>query len=77
MANNDAPFHPRQIKDFVKEAKREAGDGWSMLGPRFQHALIAERALYIMGGQASETIKTETLHWLLHAMLVEAGVEST
>lgn len=67
-------FDARQIRDFVKQTKAEAGCGWAMLGNRIQEALIAERALCILGGQASETIPTDLLHSLRLAMLVEAGL---
>lgn len=68
------PFEKGQVRSFVKEVKKEAGSAWGMLGQRFQHALIVERAAYVMAGQASETIEPDTISWLIHAMLVEAGL---
>lgn len=72
---NDGPFNERQVREFVKQAKREWGCGWGSLGERFQHALIVERAAYIMAGQASETITPADVTWLIHSMLVEEGLE--
>jgi hypothetical protein len=68
-------FDKGQVKSFVKQAKAEAGDGWSMLGPRIQRALIAERALAVIRGQASETILVDTANDLLVAMMKEAGLD--
>lgn len=69
------PFDKRQVREFVKQVKAEAGIAWPMFGPRLQHALIAERALYIMGSQARGTVTTDEIHWLVNAMLKEAGLE--
>jgi hypothetical protein len=64
----------KQVRDFVHEVKHEAGSGWAMLGPRFQEALIAERALYVLGGQFAEVVAVDAIHELVRAMLVEAGL---
>lgn len=70
----DEPFDKRQVRDFVKQAKHGWGFAWSDLGERFQAALIVERAAYVMAGQAAEKVETATISWLIHAMLVEAGL---
>ena len=68
------PFDKWQVKAFVKEAKTEFGVGWAHIGARFQHAIIVERASYVMAGQVSETVKPDTISWLVSAMLAEAGI---
>jgi hypothetical protein len=68
-------FDTQQIRSFVKQVKAQAGNGWTMLGPRLQRALITERALYIMGSQV-ETMEltSRQIHDLNNAMLAEAGL---
>jgi hypothetical protein len=68
-------FDKRQIKAFVNGVKKRAGDGWDMLGPRFQKALITEEAFYVMSSQVeSMTFGSAALHELNNAMLEEAGL---
>lgn len=67
-------FSPRQVKDFVKQLKAEAGHAWPMLGRRFQEALVAEKALGILGTQVAGMTRTDGIHELWNAMLVEAGL---
>jgi len=67
-------FDKSQIRSFVKQAKEEAGAGWSMLGPRIQKALISERALYVIAGQAAASVPVDTICALQQAMLAEAGL---
>lgn len=80
MNNIDAAgFSAKQIRDFVKAVKDEAGAGWSMLGRRFQEALIGERALLVLGSQVSDKIETRRIHELRTEMLIAAnlyGVQS-
>lgn len=71
----EPPFTRQQVRNFVKDTKEEAGYGWRMLGERFQHALVVERAFYVMAGQASMLVSTETMSWLVDAMLAEAGLK--
>jgi hypothetical protein len=64
----------KQVRGFVRDAKREAGDGWSMLGARVQRALIAERAFMVVRGQCRDAIAVDAMDDLLAAMLAEAGL---
>ncbi len=71
----ECPFERRQVREFVRQAKAEAGAGWAMLGAPLQRALVAKRALEVLGGQAADTIATATVNALFAAMLAEAGLE--
>lgn len=65
-----------QITDFVKEAIQSVGaDGWNLLVPRLQKALIEEKVLKIVFLQVTMPSKAEVLE-LREAMLVEAGLEA-
>ena len=64
-----------QIKMFVREVRKETGDGWDWLTPRVRKALIAERAFAVIRGQASESVKVEAMDELYLAMMAEAGLD--
>lgn len=63
-----------QIKSFVREVRKETGDGWDWLTPRVRKALMAERAFAVIRSQASESVKVEAMDALYEAMIREAGL---
>jgi hypothetical protein len=63
-----------QVRGFVKQAKAEVGAGWSLLGPRLQEALIADRALRVITSQAADTVRVDAVEDLRRDMLREAGL---
>lgn len=70
--NEHCPFTRRQIRDFVRQTRERVGDGWAWIVDDVKEALLSQRALHALGGQATETIKTEWLHATEHAMCIEA-----
>lgn len=71
---NTTRFSEKQVKAFVVAVRKEFGGGWQLLVPRVQEALIAERVLFVLGGQHAEKIATDEIHALLGAMLSVAGL---
>lgn len=67
-------FRPEQVKQFVKNLRRGVGDGWNWMTPRVREALVAEAALGVIAGQASETVPVDAVAALWFDMLVEAGL---
>ncbi len=65
-------FSPQQIASFVAAVRKEFGEGWRLLVPRLQIALITEKAFEICNGQDSEMIPTLHLGRLRIDMLFEA-----
>ena len=63
-----------QVRDFVKQVRRETGDAWDWMIPRLRSALIHERAFNVVRGQHSETVRVEQMDKLVAAMLIEAGL---
>lgn len=70
-----SPFDPLQIRAFVREAKEPFGTGWRLLGEEFKVAIVRSRALYVIQGQAQESMSIKNIGWLVRAMLKEAGFE--
>lgn len=69
-------WHIGQITDFVKETIQSVGgDGWNLLVPRLQKALIEEKVLKIVFLQVTMPSKAEVIE-LREAMLIEAGLEA-
>lgn len=77
MQKNKSGFSITQIKIFVERIRKEFGDGWVLLVPRVQRAIVAEAALFACGGQDAETIKTDRLVSLYHEMLEWMGMEES
>lgn len=73
---NKSGFMKGQVTTFVKAVRKNTGDAWDWMVPMVQEALIAQKALSIMSGQASETVRTDAINDLYHEMLVEAGLRS-
>ena len=67
-------FSPQQISSFVAAVRKEFGEGWRLLVPRLQTAVIAEKAYNILSGQDAETLPTQELGDFLGSMLIEAGL---
>lgn len=67
-------FSSQQIASFVAAVRKEFGEGWRLLVPRLQTALIAEKALDVARHRGAEIFDPEGLDELLEAMLVEAGL---
>lgn len=72
---DDGPWDRLQVNAFVRQATNEWGAAWRLLGERFQRALITERAFYIAASQASGTVETEAMTWLVQAMLFSLRLE--
>jgi hypothetical protein len=72
-----------QIRSFVREVYADVGaDGWNMLVPRLQKALIAEKVLKIVQSQIPiitglQLPMKEVIIELRTAMLAEAGLEDS
>ena len=64
----------RQVKEFVKQVRKDCGDGWKFLVPDIRKALIAERAFHVARGQAAESVSVDAMDKLYHDMMVEAGL---
>ena len=64
-----------QIKDFVRIVRRRAGDAWLWLVPDLRRALIAEKALSIIGGQDCKTVEVAAVNELISRMIEVSGVE--
>lgn len=65
-----------QIKDFVKEVRKETGEGWSWIVPRVKCALIAEKAFQVARALHRGSVAIEDMDALLNAMLIEACLRS-
>ncbi len=64
-----------QIRDFHKEVWSSVGaDGWALLVPRIQKALIAEKVLKVVVLQSTMPEKAAVLE-LREALMSEAGLE--
>jgi hypothetical protein len=64
----------RQVKLFVREVLKNCGDGWRFFTPEVREAFISQKALAVIAGQASETVRTEDVCDLRTRMRVEAGL---
>jgi hypothetical protein len=65
-----------QVCDFVKAAKYRAGkQGWELLGPGLQRALLALQFTYVVTGQAIDQQATASLSRLWADMLEEARLK--
>lgn len=65
-----------QIKSFVKEIRKDAGDAWSndWMTPRMRRAIIAERAFCIVRSQDRVTVSVEAMNQLLLDLEVAFGL---
>ena len=75
MTTKEAAWDRAQVRLFVKRAKGEAGPAWSMLGERFQRALVAEMAFRVARSQHAADVSTDDMNALFLGMLQEAGFE--
>lgn len=71
--NPDHGWSPQQIKAFVAEVRNEWKSGWTRLGETLRRALLAERALYVCGGQ-QHPLQPKAMTELLGDMLIEDGI---
>ncbi len=71
-------FSKQQVKDFVKQVRKNAGDGWKFLVPELREALILQKVLHVFMGQ-DESIKFTSvdIQKLTEDMLTEAGISET
>jgi hypothetical protein len=72
---NSGMWDKSQIRMFVREVRKDAGDGWYWLVPKVRKALIAERAFAVIRGQAAESVRVEAMDELYLAMMAEAGLD--
>ena len=64
----------RLFKIAYSNAKREAGVGWDLLGPRIQRALVAESALGVISGQDAE-LSGDSLRRVIDGMVAAMAQE--
>lgn len=69
------PFSEDQIKSKAYQVRAQFGDGWHLLVPRLRRAVIAEAALYWLGGQAREALDTDWLHETANRLCEVLGVD--
>lgn len=62
-----------QVRSFVKRAKDRAGNGWGLLGADIQEALIAVEFARVVSSQSSESMRSESVSDLWHAMRAEVS----
>ena len=65
----------QQVKLFVKQIRKDCGDGWRFLVPALRKALVAEYAFHVARGQAAESVRVEDMDKLYQDMIIEAGLE--
>lgn len=65
----------RQAKTFATQASEPFGAGWDLIGPVFQRALLAQRALEVVRGQAADSVPVDAVNVLYTDMLHASGLE--
>ena len=65
----------QQVRLFVRQVRKDTGDGWHWMVPAVRRALVAERAFAVVRGQARDAVRVEHMDQLLEDMLQEAGLQ--
>lgn len=64
-----------QIRLFVKDVRKRCGDAWGWMVLDVKTAMIAEKALSVIRGQARETVEIAAIDELFHGMVEAAGID--
>lgn len=64
-----------QVSMFAKDLRRGLGEGWKLLVPRLQRAVVAEKVYHVCSGQVAATVEVSAMDELHRELCRELGVE--
>jgi hypothetical protein len=71
----DCQWDKGQVKLFIRQLRKELGDGWDYMVPAVRRAFVHAEAFKVVRSQVSATIAVRDMNALLAAMEIEAGLQ--